>query len=104
MRKQISFKTTKAEFDQIAKIADRVENLAKRYGADYNRQTCLMDLTATHMNGCPLDLGGLLAASDGDFVHDVWGIRIHLDRETGELKDCFIPRYARKYAEASHVE
>ncbi|MHB0965308.1 MAG: DUF6874 family protein [Bellilinea sp.] len=60
-------------------------------GAPY--QDIEMDITACHLNGCPLKLEALLHADDFNFVHDVQGIHQHLDRETGELKDCFLPRF-----------
>jgi len=53
-----------------------------------------MDITATHLNGCSLKLVELLKTDDGNFAHDVFGIRRHIDRETGQLKHCFLPRYA----------
>jgi hypothetical protein len=53
-----------------------------------------MDLTAAH-NACPLDLDRLATAPELDFWHDVYGIARHIDRETGQLGDCFLPRYAR---------
>ena len=38
------------------------------------------------------------ASFDGGL--DCWGgllpIRRHIDRQTGELKDCFVPRYAAR--------
>lgn len=52
-----------------------------------------MDLTACHANGCPLDLDGLLNADGFNFAHDVLGIARHMDRETGKLNNCFLPRY-----------
>jgi hypothetical protein len=55
-----------------------------------------MDLEATHANGCPLDFAKLLACDDFDFLHDIGGIAMHLDRSTGVLKDCFLPRLAKK--------
>jgi hypothetical protein len=30
---------------------------------------------------------------DANFTHDVFGIRKYLNRETGELTMCFVPRY-----------
>jgi hypothetical protein len=53
----------------------------------------LMDLEACHCNGCALDLKGLLGANDQDFIHDVLGIRRHINRRTGKLEDAFSPRY-----------
>ena len=53
-----------------------------------------MDLTACHANGCPLRLDALLGAPDLDFTHDVWGIRRHINRRTGQLENHFLPRFA----------
>jgi hypothetical protein len=94
MTQTISFKTTKEEFDVIAQIADRAIEVARAAGIQYAKQTALMDLTATHMNGCPLRLAELLNAPMFDFSHDVFGIRRHLNRETGKLENCFVPRFA----------
>ncbi len=55
-----------------------------------------MDLVACHANGCPLDFERLSDADDFNIAHDVFGIRRHLDRETGQLTDHFLPRYAAK--------
>ncbi len=95
--KMISWKTTAAEFDLIAKIADRAVDAAPGV---YRKQDALMDITAAHCNGCPLDLPGLLAADAFTFSHDVFGIRRHLNRDTGEMMGCFVPRCCAK-AEAA---
>lgn len=55
-----------------------------------------MDITAVHANGCPLRLHELLGARKFDFLHDVFGIHRHINRNTGTLMDCFVPRYAAK--------
>ncbi len=54
-----------------------------------------LDITATHLNGNPLRLEELLRADEGDFCHDVSGIRHHIDRETGKLTNLFSPRYSK---------
>lgn len=58
-----------------------------------------MDITATHLNGTPLRLADLLVADRFNFVHDVGGIRAHIDRETGKLDGRFLPRYTRRPGE-----
>jgi hypothetical protein len=60
-----------------------------------------MDLTATHLNGTPLRLQEMLYSKDGDLIHDVVGIHNNLDRRTGRMMNCFLPRYAdtKKMAE-----
>ena len=81
-----------------------IDNIAKRAffkGWRANQTQTMMDITACHLNGCELDLEGLLAAPSIDFAHDVCGISRHIDRETGQLKDLFEPRYAFKSSEVS---
>lgn len=57
-----------------------------------------MDLTAVHVNDTPLDLAAFVSGADFDFAHDVHGIHRHLDRTTGKLGDCFVPRFALRTA------
>ena len=83
----ISFDITKKDMQLIARIAER---------ADYMGLAPVeirMDVAAVHANGCPLRLNDLLGASEFDFKHDLHGIRNHLNRDTGQLEDCFLPRY-----------
>lgn len=83
--------------DAITSIGYRAEQLSKSLGqrgrALYRRQDAMMDITAVHNNSAPLQLQALLAASDGDFAHDVFGVRQHVDRDTGQLTGFFTPRY-----------
>lgn len=87
----MNFRVTSDEFKIIAAIADRTSKLA----AFYPLMDAEMDVTATHANGCPLDLAKLLAADNFNFAHDVFGIRGHIDRRTGKLDGRFLPRCAR---------
>lgn len=92
----ISFNVTEKEAGVIHSIAVRAN---REVFNGWTTQTILdteMDITATHANGCPLDLDKLLAADKFNFAHDVGGIRKHLDRNTGQLRDCFLPRCAKK--------
>lgn len=57
-------------------------------------QDWAMDVTAVHANGCPLRLRELALADEFNFAHDVFGIRRHLNRETGRLGRHFVPRFA----------
>jgi hypothetical protein len=52
-----------------------------------------MDLAAVHYT-CPLRLTDLAVADVASFGHDLGGIRRFLDRTTGELRNCFVPRLA----------
>lgn len=92
--KTLSFKTSAFESAVIDRITDRAVMLTKKHGITYDTQTAMMDLIACHCNGCPLDLSRLEHAPEADFAHDVLGIRRHIDRSTGELRDCFLPRTA----------
>ena len=85
---------TKDEVRTITKIAQRAVAIAASAGFDYPFMDADMDVTACHVNGCPLKLNQLLAADKFNFAHDVFDIRRHINRETGKLEDCFLPRYA----------
>lgn len=54
-----------------------------------------MDITAAHIAN-PLTLEKLLHADDFNFLHDVSGIHRHIDRETGEMNNCFRPRFSAR--------
>lgn len=97
----ISFTVTKPETLTIAKIVDRAQALFAREDRQLDRMSAMMDITACHANGCPLDLDRLLAADDFNLLHDVLGIARHLDRDdtsptAGQLLDCFLPRFAKR--------
>lgn len=93
----ISFETTREELDLITKIAERADReIFEPHGIQQTRMDTIMDLSACIANGCPLKLADLLAADDFNFAHDVAGIRRHIDRTTGKLLDCFLPRFAQR--------
>ena len=92
--KQISWHVTKEDHNRIVEIAQRAVAIAKQRGVEYSQMDAVMDLTAVHANGCPLNLAALAEATPFDFTHDVFGIRNHINRSTGQLEDCFLPRYA----------
>lgn len=77
----------------ISQIAQRAKQLLN---VDDDVAICIeMDITATHLNACELRLKELLQADSFNFLHDVTGIHKHLNRETGQLEHCFLPRFAR---------
>lgn len=86
----VSFKTTEAETNTISSIVYRAERMTQVK----DRMRLTMDITACHVNGTALDLGKLLAFQDFDFMHDVSGISANIDRGTGHLANCFLPRSA----------
>jgi hypothetical protein len=84
----------RAELEIVQKIADRVAvliSVLQLDGMDYDRQDLIMDLDAAYTNSGPFNLTRLLESPDTDFLHDVYGIHRHIDRETG----CFMPRCGR---------
>lgn len=85
---------SKYEMTLLLKIAERAEALYAEQGVRApDRLTLLMDLEHAHAH-IPLDLGAMLQGEDTDFAHDIGGIVRHMDRRTGKLGDCFIPRFA----------
>ncbi len=83
-------KITKQDTEIIRKIVKRAGKVCNIIGL----LSLEMDLTATHL-GCPLKLSELLKAPKFDFAHDIGGIEMHLNRTTGKLENCFLPRYAK---------
>ena len=80
---------------QDAELIDRIVDRAKREKLTFSDSMRLeMDLRACHANGMPLALEQLLKAARIDFAHDLAGITRHINRRTGTLMDCFVPRYA----------
>lgn len=86
----VQFNCAPEDHRTIAKIAQR----AVAMNPDYDFRTADMDVTACHCNGTPLRLTALLGADAFNFAHDVFGIARHIDRETGRLAGCFVPRFA----------
>ena len=86
--------------DLIAKIVDRasatlmVGDTATNDVIVLIRMSLHMDITAAHVNGCPLRLAEWLEADDFNFAHDIAGIVRHIDRDTGKIGGLFLPRFA----------
>ena len=96
MARQISFTVTADERELILKIADRAQTeLFDKNGIQQTPLDTVMDLSATIAQGCPLRLQELLDADGFNFAHDVCGIRGHINRQTGLLENCFLPRFAK---------
>lgn len=96
----ISFATSRKDFDLISKIIRRAITLTRHYDPHFDpqKETSIggirMDITAVHCNGCPLDLQKLLDFDNFNFLHDVGGILRNLNRATCELENSFLPRSA----------
>jgi len=86
-------KGTKEDFEVIERIMRRLSSFPE---LEVDVVSVQMDIMATHVSGCPLDLERLEGFDNFSFLHDVGGISEHLDRKTGKLKDFFLPRCAKK--------
>ncbi len=80
---------TKADYANMRAIADRAGKDNGLYGHD--RNTLLMDLVHVHAQ-CPMDFQKLLAFPTLAFDHDMYGIAANINRTTGQLDNCFLPR------------
>lgn len=76
-------------------IVKRAMAMSKEFGIERNGLHLMMDVSACHVNGNPIDLAALRDAQDTDFAHDVFGIERHIDRATGRLTDGFSPRFSK---------
>jgi hypothetical protein len=86
----IDWLVSKEDSDVIHAIAERAVD---KFG--FELLSIEMDVTACHANGNPLFLKELLMANDFEFVHDILGIRKHIDRKTGKLDGLFSPRFSQ---------
>lgn len=77
----------------IAQITKRVMELAPA-DCGVDATIMMMDLAMVHTRGCPLKLMQLLMSSNDDITHDVLGIGLHIDRNTGKLRGGFVPRFS----------
>jgi len=87
---------TKREIELLTQIAARavlilgVEDNERRHA----HGAFAVILGKVHRDVCPLNLALMLEAPDIDLMHDVIGIRNHLDIQNKRLKDGFLPRCA----------
>jgi len=87
-------KISPIQLDLIRQIAQRAVRLYQDVlGEDIPQWEFEAEISMAHASN-PLRLGELLEANDGNFAHDIGGIRNNLNRLTGELRNCFSPRYS----------
>lgn len=98
----INFNVSPEDQRLIQEIAKQAVAVAADNGMAYPHHEAVMDLTACHANGCPLDLKRLLrpeVLNSDTFAHDVLGIRRHINRTTGKMPATkFRPRCMLKAA------
>lgn len=90
---QTKFDTSKKDIRLIHTIVKRAMKFPQLKKVDMI--SVEMDVTATHCNGCKLDLIKFLSFDDFNLMHDVIGIMNHIDRTTGKLTKCFLPRCSK---------
>lgn len=79
----------------ILRVAIRAEDeIFKKQNVKVDRLGLVMDLSAAYANNNKIDFHALLGFPEYDFAHDVTGIMRYLNRETGILEECFVPRSA----------
>lgn len=88
------YSATEEEKDIMSQIVDRVLPIAEQLGAVYYKELLIADMDLCHTNAYRIDLDRMLQGNIGDVGHDVFGINKYLDRSTGELTHCFVPRFA----------
>ena len=94
---EVKFDISDADRLLVERIVDRAIGLIAKHNhkstSASELRDLMMDLTAAHANGCPMDFARLVEADDVNIAHDVFGISRHLDRSTGQLTDFFLPRF-----------
>jgi len=96
----VSFEITRSDRELMERVCDRAEGILAKIpnSAPVKRRDMMMDLTAVHANGNPLDFQRMLDADDFNLSHDVFGIMRHIDRTTGKLMNFFSPRFSKRDA------
>jgi hypothetical protein len=74
----------------ITKIIERAENM----GFEFDRMTLNMDLRFVD-DSIGLRLEDFLDGTDDGFAHDILGIQKNFNRETKEMDNFFLPRFAK---------
>lgn len=92
---EVSFDVSAHDRQTIRQIANRAMAASRKHKLGLRKLETEMDVMAVHANGTPLDLNKFLDADEFNFAHDLMGIVNTLDRETGQLRNFFLPRCAR---------
>lgn len=89
----MKWKATPEDAKLIGEIALRAWSLLTNKRKSQDLERIAEDLTACHLNGCPLRLTSMLWSSDHDLMHDVTLIFKRIDRRTGKLTGDELPIY-----------
>ena len=93
-QESVRFDASLADVRLISKIVGRA--MREHPDLKIDMVSLEMDIEAVHCNDTPIDLPRLLAIESPHFGHDVFGIQRFIDRNTGKLTQCFVPRTARR--------
>lgn len=92
MNNEIDYTTkTETDLDLLVAIAERYEEMV--YGWPDERITTIMDLQVTANEFPEANFNVLLNFPDGDFAHDIFGIKRHVNRPEMKIEGCFVPRF-----------
>ncbi len=93
--RNLNWNTSNEERILISDLSQRAAKLIKKVSKRKIDVLGLqMDITACHLNGCPLKLKDWLKADDFNFLHDISGISRNINRYSGKLTNCFLPRFS----------
>lgn len=93
------WKATPEDAKLIGDIATRAWYLLTNKRRSQDLERIAEDLTACHLNGCPLRLSAMLYGADHDLMQDITLIFKHLDRRTGKLTGTDLPLYHKPLKE-----
>lgn len=91
---ELNWNLRREDAQPIELCVNRAMKLSREHNLQLNRMTLEMDLVSLHLNGTPINFRDMAVGTHSDFLHDILGIRRHLDRSTAQLRDCFVPRFA----------
>ena len=81
------------ELNTLTAIAERYENLDIPSFTPEARHTTIMDLGVVELAFPEADFEVLLNFPIGDFAHDIFGIKSHIDRQLATMDETFVPRF-----------
>lgn len=78
-----------------AEIAAKIARRAVEINPEIDQLTIQMDISAASIQN-DFDFERLLEFDEFNFMHDVIGINKHLNRDTGEITQGFLPRCGKR--------
>lgn len=89
---QLSYACSDSDMQMIFEIAARAIAMYQAHGLPTpTPYDIAIDVATMHCNGNPLKLMQFMMSDNADFQRDLVGLRIHLDRRTGQLMNGWRP-------------